>query len=544
MREVYDVAVIGSGFGGSVVACRLAQAGRSVAVLERGRRWAGHEFPRAIGHVSDAFWSPGRSHGFLEYLAFRKVDVIQGAGVGGGSLHYFNVNVRAPAEVFDQVAWPPEVTAGVLAPFYEAAADMLQSAPLRPPAGRVALPRRSDAFVEAAARAGLAAEALPIAVFTGADRPHPVDGAPQSACTYCGNCLFGCDVGAKNTLDRNYLALAETHGAEIHPLHAVTSIAEAGDGSYVVAYQRSSDGTPTTPPEPGTVRARSVVVAGGALGSTELLLRSRDEHQTLPRLGPALGTRVSLNGEFLLAAARDTTTRVDPGIGPPITAMVQRRTDDGHILTVEDLGLPDPLLWYLEGALPPPGGRIRKVAALAAAYAKRTVGLGDRRSRVQLELDALIHGGRTPHALPFLGMGTDSGDGTIRLRDGSVELQWQPRRNRRLYREMEQLLGELSQGAGGRFSTSVLWRWPVRKVLTAHLLGGCPMGTDPRTSVVDHRGQVWGHPGLYVVDGAAIPSALAVNPSLTIAAVAERAAFWMTNHREPAPADAHLLVNR
>src|SRR4051794_30840381 len=150
VHEHYDVVVIGSGFGGAVVACRLAQAGRSVAVLERGRRWDRSEFPRAIGQLADgAFWEEGRSHGFLEYAAFRKVDVIQGAGVGGGSLHYFNVNIPADPSIFADRRWPAAITRATLDPYYEMALDMLESKALLPPPGRPELPERTVAFLEA-----------------------------------------------------------------------------------------------------------------------------------------------------------------------------------------------------------------------------------------------------------------------------------------------------------------------------------------------------------------------------------------------------------
>jgi cholesterol oxidase len=538
-RDVYDAVVVGSGFGGAVAACRLAQAGRSVAVLERGRRWEGDDFPRSIGQVAEAFWDEGRSHGFVEYLAFRKLDVVQGAGVGGGSLHYFNVNVRTPARVFEDPAWPLAVRRRMLDPYYDVALDMLESGPLRPPVGRDHLPARTDVFVGAARRAGLPVQEADIAVYTGEARTHPISGIAQSPCTYCGNCLFGCAVGSKNTLDLNYLALAERHGAQVLPLHVVDTIAHDPGGGYEVRFHRLSPDRPGAAPVAGRLTASQVVVAAGSLGSTRLLLASRDVARTVP----ALGRRFSLNGEFLFASARDTTERTDPGLGPPITAMVTVERK-GHLVTVEDLGLPDAMLWFLEGAFPPRGGRLRGMLAVAGAYLKRSLGLGGRTSRLALQMDALLAGGRTPHSIPYLGMGTDTSDGTMRLVDGALDIDWSPVRNRRMYREIERLMGEISRAAGGSFSTSFLWRWPLRKALTAHPLGGCPMGDDPATSVTNHRGEVWGHPGLYVVDGAIIPSALAVNPSLTIAALAERAAFFMVHDREMTVGDARAPANR
>jgi cholesterol oxidase len=531
VRDTYDVVVIGSGFGGAVVACRLAQAGRSVLVLERGRRWTRAEFPRAIGQVADqAFWEEGRSHGFLEYLAFNKVDVIQGAGVGGGSLHYFNVNLRADARIFADPRWPAAITRAGLDPYYDLALDTLGSRVLEPPPGRTALPERTVAFLEAGRRAGYDTEAVAIAVHATAPSTDPATGVTRNPCTYCGNCLFGCDVGAKNTLDTNYLALAErVHGAEIAPLHVVDSITPAGDG-YDVAF-RALDPDPRQPAARGRVHGTTVVVAAGAIGSTGLLLTCRDGSRTLPALPAALGRRFSLNGESLFAFAHGTADRTDPGLGPPITGRTTLSTRN-NIITVQDLGLPDAFLWYLEGAMPPAIGRMRGIVKLLGSYLRHTIGVGSRTSRVSLELDALLSGGRTPRAIPFLGMGTDSSDGRITGVGNALEIEWSRRRNRGLNREMRTVMTKIAEAAGGHYTPSFLARWPMRKTLTAHPLGGCAMGDDRGSSVVDHRGEVWAYPGLFVIDGSMIPTALAVNPSLTIAALAERAAHWMVHNQD------------
>lgn len=473
MRDAYGVIVIGSGFDGAVAACRLARAGQSVAVLERGRRWRGSDFPRAIGQVAgDAFWSEGRSYGFLEYLAFRNVDVVQGAAVGGGSLHYFNVNLPASPSVFESPRWPAAIDRHLLDPYYELALGMLESRELSPPPGRTRLPERNTAFTEAARRAGYDTELVPIAVSTGPPGVHAETGLSRNPCTYCGNCLFGCDLGAKSTLDRNYLALAEARdGAELLPLHVAESIAPAA-GGYQVRFRRLPE-DPAGSPVHGTVRGTRVVVAAGALGSTELLLRCRDRSRTRPALSKAVGGGFSLNGELLLAQVHDAARPAAPG---------------------------------------------------------RT-----------LQLDALVDGGRTVHTIPYLGMGTDSSDGRVRLDGDGLDVVWNLRRNRPLYRQMERAMGAISEAAGGRYAPSPLYRWHFRRVATAHPLGGCAMADDPATSVVDDHGEVWGYPGLYVVDGSIVPTALAVNPSLTIAALAERAAFWMVHGREltaPDPAAA------
>lgn len=534
MKPAYDVVVIGSGFGGAITATRLAQAGMSVAVLERGKRWDKASFPRTTGQVAAGFWEQGRAYGLVEYRAFKRMDVIQGCGVGGGSLHYFNVHLRTPARIFDSPRWPEPIARTVLDPYYDLVQDQLESRPLTPPTGRQ-LPARTRVFLEAARRAGRDASLVDIAVYTGSERDN-ASGVRQEPCTYCGNCLLGCHVQSKNTLDITYLAGAERdHDLTVFPLHQVMRIEPAGSG-YRVDFERFDPSDPAAPARPGSVEGERVVVAAGTLGSTELLLRCRDVHRSLPKLSAALGSCFSGNGDFLIPGACDTAEMVDPGQGPSITAKAICETPD-NIITIEDLGLPDPFFWFLEGALPPRGSRLWGLLKLAGSYLWQTLGFARGPSRVSNEIGNLVAGGRTPRLLPYLGMGTDAADGRLHLRDGAIDLQWSHKRSRKMFREMEAILAEVSAATGGRYATSPLWRWPLRKLLTAHPLGGCVAGDSAEASVVDHRGQVWGYPNLYVVDGAIIPTALAVNPSLTIGAMAERAAFWMIYDREMSAGD-------
>jgi len=158
-------------------------------------------------------------------------------------------------------------------------------------------------------------------------------------------------------------------------------------------------------------------------------------------------------------------------------------------------------------------------------------GIG-RGSRVHGGLDVFLGGARTTNFLPYLGMGTDAGNGELVLHGDRIDVKWNNRQSRRMFKAMERAMVGISEAAGGRYSPGPLWLWPIRKLLTAHPLGGCIMGNDPAKSVVDHRGQVWDYPGLYVCDGAVISTALAVNPSLTIAALAERTAQWMLHDRD------------
>jgi cholesterol oxidase len=373
---------------------------------------------------------------------------------------------------------------------------------------------------------------LNIAVYTGPERHNPHGGVPQSACVYCGNCGLGCHVHAKNTLDLNYIPLAERYGAEVFPLHPVENL-EPIDGGYRVIY-RDLGASQETRRTVQAVIGKTVVVSAGSLGSTELLLRCRDEHRTLPKLSQTLGQHFSGNGDFILAGTR-TPGDVNPSEGPSITAATDFSTAD-FTITIEDLGYPEPILWYLEGALPP-HDRIRSMLKFLKGYLLRSLGLGHRGALGGMA-DELLQGGLTTQFLPYLGIGTDAADGRLHLRAGELDIDWDVRRSRELFRHIEQAMKTLSRGIGGGYRTSLLWLWPFRRLLTAHPLGGCPMGDEPGMSVVKHTGEVWGYDGLYVVDGSIIPTALGVNPSMTIGALAERAAFRMIHGREIQAGDA------
>jgi len=285
----YDAVVIGSGFGGSINALRVARSGRQVLVLERGRRYRPGEFPRDVSDVHRLFWRYPRHpefRGLYDVRFFSGLAAVVASGVGGGSLIYANIHIRPDADVFDDPRWPASINRGTLDRHYDTVAQMLQIAPVPL---HLDLPKRV-AFVEAARRLGHAVFDPDEAIKWKAD-----DASDRSACRLCAECEFGCQYGAKSTLDLTYLAEAERLDAVVRPEAYVTHV-ERAIGGYRVHFRDTSRGDGA--PGDEAVLGRRVVVSAGTLGTNELLLRCRDVSRTLPRLSSRLGHGYSANGDF------------------------------------------------------------------------------------------------------------------------------------------------------------------------------------------------------------------------------------------------------
>lgn len=497
--------VIGSGFGGAAVACRLAQAGRRVAILEGGKSYPpGRGEVTTTGHGTRTIGS-----GHFQIDLGHGMNVIRGRGVGGGSLHYYGVRLRAAPEIFDGPRWPRSITRAVLDPYYELASTILPANPIEPNPV-LGYPRRGAAFKSACGvcvRARRPAENAPIAVFFGDQPRSTAAGVDQTRCVFCGECLLGCpgsasfagNVNARNLLTLNYLALATQAGAKIYAEHFVERMRRKDDGFEVdVRLDDPSSEGPAMPTSTViTVRAERVVLAAGTLGSVEILLRSQS---ALPIASDRVGLDFSGNGDFLIPSVVNTVEDVQPTSGPTITATcdfsVGSYAEGGNLITLQDLGLTPRSESLLEMLLQP-----------------------------KQDVDH--------HRLSMLGMGTDAGNGVLRLVDDRIMLFWDPTPSLPMYRQMIAAMRELAQALGGDFEYPRLYN-PVTGtgLLTAHPLGGAIMGEDPSRGVVDSLGRVFGVPGLYVADGSIVSSALAVNPSYTISALAERIAQWMAHGRE------------
>lgn len=490
-----DAIIVGSGFGGAVLAARLAQAGVVVTVLERGRRWAPGSFPRSENIADGWLWNVDA--GLYDIRWLDRMIGVQGAGWGGGSLVYANVFAR-PFEPSLAERWPPHLRREQLDEYYDLAAHMLEVQPVAtdPTTGHDA-PRTAvvDGLIRRLGReAGTIRPNLAVR-FTDPDA-ETVNrhGVPQPGCDFVGECVIGCNRGAKNTLDHNYLAVAEKHGASAVTGAEVTRI-DVHESGYAVTWVDSLH------PEaaPKTMTATRVFLAAGAVGTTELLLRQRDVLDTLPLLSSRLGAEFSGNGDFLMTL-RVRDAEGDLTRGPTITTTTildvpERRTPVWFQL--QDGGIPMPLQRLIDAALPFP--------------------------RVRAALNSL-RGARPTQRMSLLSMGRDSASGHLLLdRRGRATAHWDNRREARLYRAESRNGPLVSRMLRTRVVPSPTWTF-LRRAVTVHNLGGVPADRPGVPGVVDQWGEVTGYPGLFVVDGSTVPGSTGVNPSATILAAAERIA--------------------
>jgi cholesterol oxidase len=484
----------------------------------------------------------------FDIWAFRGIESVVSSGLGGGSLIYANVMLRKDPAWFvddapDQPPRPWPVSYADLEPYYEAAEAMMGVQRYPFDAAPYSATPKTRAMHQAAQTLGLDWRLPPLAVSFASPGQPPVPGQPLTeehqnlhgkprvTCRLCGECDIGCNDGAKNTLDYTYLSRAADAGAVIRPLCEVRRIDRRdAAGGYRVGYtQRDAE-------QPGTARAVTVtgdrlVIGAGTYGSTFLLLRNR---AAFPGLGPALGTRFSGNGDLLTLlrhsrrvarhalVARD----LDPEFGPVITSAI-RMPDTldgdgpaGRGFYIEDGGNPSFLDWILQTADAP------SMAARIGRFAVRRVWShlkGNPRSNIGDDVSGLFGGGAASAAtMPVLAMGRDIPNGTFSLRNGSLELDWSTSASSAYFDRVEATLRQLAEALEAGLANTPLWLF--KRVITVHPLGGVPMGADPGTGVVDGWGESFAYPGLHVVDGSVMPGPVGANPSLTIAAFAERAA--------------------
>jgi len=530
----FDWIVVGSGFGGSVSALRLAEKGYSVAVLECGKRFGDDDFPKSTWDLRRYFWAPRLGlRGIFRLSTFKDVAVVSGSGVGGGSLGYANTLYVPPSPFFEDPQWADlEHWERALAPHYEEAQRML---------GVVVHTDDDDAdrllreFGEELG-VGDTYRKTPIGVFLGEPGKEVVDpyfggeGPDRTGCTHCGRCMVGCPVGAKNTLVKNYLWFAEQRGATVTPERLVTDISPLGAAD-------GSDGYAVTSERSGMLRgrgrrrltARGVVIAAGPLGTNKLLQRCR-LGGSLPRISARLGELVRTNSEMILAV---TVPEDYPGDLTKRVAISSSIYPDPHThIETVSYGNAGDSMSTLYTLLVGDGTRATRPLKLLGQIIRHPVRFAK----------TLWPGGWSRRTIILLVMQTL--DNAIALRpkrkrSGEVRLQTEqdPERPNPTFipvaNEAAEWLAKRTGGIAQSSVTEALMNIPT----TAHILGGAVIGHGPGDGVVDAGQRVFGYENLLVCDGAAIPANVGVNPSLTITALAEHAMSKIPPKAEAEPRD-------
>jgi cholesterol oxidase len=548
----FDAVIVGSGFGGSVTAYRLTEAGLRVCVLERGKAYPPDSFPRAPHRMKNNFWDPSEGlHGLFNIWSFKELGAVVCSGLGGGSLIYANVLIRKDEKWFVKEDlqnggyeyWP--VTRADLDPHYDRVEKMLdaQMFPLdKEPYNQV--PKTKE-FKSAAERLGLDWQLPKLAVTFGNQREEPVPGEPikedspnlhgrtRYTCRLVGECDIGCNFGSKNTLDYNYLSQAKRLGAEILTLSEVKEFKPRKGGGYTLRYvrhepEREGQKTDTARLPRKTLTADRLILSAGALGSTFLLLKNRD---SFPRLSNKLGTRFCGNGDLATFATKSSKNEngkraprlIDASYGPVITSAVRvaDREDGGkgRGFYIEDAGYPQFVNWVLE-TVEAPADVVRHLWGNVVNRFLDKLLSREPETDIGAQLARLL--GTTEFSadlLPLLGMGRDIPDGTMELRGEKLNVDWRVEKSEPYFDAIRGTMRDIANELGARYADPLK---RFNRLVTVHPLGGCPMGRGKNEGVVNSYGEVFGYPGLYVADGSVMPGPVGPNPSLTIAALADR----------------------
>jgi cholesterol oxidase len=545
LRPHYDAVVVGSGYGGGVAAARLARAGKRVAVLERGQELLTGEFPRRFPELREQMQVTGRRvrmgspTGLYDVRLGDDMHILVGCGLGGGSLINAGVALRPDARVLRDSVWPEEVAQdGLIEEGFARAERWVRPAHDPHAAERTKYRALAQSLTMSGAALGRGRlVAAPVTV-SFEDTVNPA-GIAQPACTRCGDCCGGCNAGSKNTVALTYLPEAARHGAEIFTHAKVRRVAQAAakaganssDGRWEVHLQRLDQAKPGAGNGAdglGALRVTAdiVVLAAGTLGSTEILLRSREAGLAV---SDRLGQRFSANGD-IIAFGYGGKTRINAiGVGHPprLEGLDVGATVSGQIEIVDETELANSLT-IQEGVLP---------SALAPLLPVLFIPNG----RLLGALQSLVSGvykGPFANLQTFFAVSHDSAAGRLVLEDDRITVSWPRAGEEPVYARLDKALSLLVEAVGGSYVKNPLAGTMMgRQPATAHPLGGCGMGRDRGEGVIDHRCRVFDagaasgaadvHRGLYVMDGSIMPRSLGVNPLLTITALSERAMLLM-----------------
>ena len=516
-KRHYDWIVIGSGFGGSVSSLRLVEKGYDVLTIEKGKRFGPQDFADTNWDLKRWLWKPEVGlQGIFQMTFMRHVTILHGVGVGGGSLVYANTLPHPSDGFFEAGSWAHLVDSWKeeLAPHYETARRML---------GANTYPNRTqaeDVLEEIAHDMGRSEHFhnTDVAVFfgkPGVEVPDPYfdgEGPPRTGCIECGACMTGCKYGAKNTLDKNYLYLAERRGLTIKAETEVVKVAARPGGGYFVTCEpalRSGDSF--------TYTADNVVFAGGVMGTIPLLLSLQEDSTALPRLSPRVGKAIRTNNEALIGILQPDGEGVSKGIA--ITSILH--TDEHSHVEPVRYGGGSSFFRLLAMPHAPGANLVSRLANSALTLVKQpvkwarvlTMPRWADRSQILLYM-------RTLESTLTFELGRSIYTGMKRGLVSTVDEGGQP--PSAFMEEATDLARRWAEKVGG-VAMTILTETIAATPTTAHILGGACMGQDADEGVIDVQHRVHGYPGLYVIDGSAISANPGVNPSLTITALAERA---------------------
>jgi cholesterol oxidase len=554
-KSTYQFVVVGSGYGGSITAARIAAAlgqPHQLCILERGKEWQPGGFPSDVPGVLQATRSDVNPLGLYEFLNYSDISVIKGSGLGGTSLINANVAIVPDEEVYGLTGWPRTLKYDEMLGYYQKAREVLDANPVPDAASLL----KVQALDVRARELQTRVRPLNLAVNFRYDGPN-AQGVVQRPCVKCGDCVTGCNFSAKNTLYMNYLPMAAKAGADILTQVKVEWIEKLAAGGWRIHGKRVDSPVES---ESFTLDAANVILSAGAINSTEILLRS--EMHGL-KVSPNLGTGFSGNGDFfglsynggqrtdvLGYGQRQPAAGGPSEPGPSIVGII-RYNGSGPVdkrISIEDFSFPSA---YVAAA---------KVAFAAIRGDDTRVGdEAEQQSRLLTDLDAsqtYAPDGALNHSMLYLVMGLDDARGVMNFDapwhepDGRMTIEWDKVGQQIVFTRMNEELRRHARALGANFISNPTWSvFNARHLITAHPLGGCPMGEDYQHGAVDEFGRVFAsdgsvHDGLFVADGSLIPSALGVNPFLTISALAERIAERKIRdlHGDPYPKPATAVA--
>jgi cholesterol oxidase len=538
LKPAYDVVIVGSGYGGSIAASRMARCGLSVCLLEKGKEFLPGDFPDSqVEAAKEMQVATGKKHigpenGLYEMVVGKDISVFKGCGLGGTSLVNANVSIEAEERVFDDPRWPQALRKDRqgLDMGIARARQMLRPTPYPEQQNGYPVLAKTAAMRKSAKAMGESFQMLDINVNFQEHRNHV--GVQQYACNNCGDCVTGCNQGAKNTTAMNYLPDAKNHGAEIFTEVAVRHVEKQEQGWLVYFDMLGADRHKFDAP-PLFVRAQKVFLSAGSLGSTEILLRSSAQGLEVSDM---LGQRFTGNGDVLgfgyncdesISGMGKRVLNGKPGdVGPCITSAIDMRKreklEDG--MTLE------------EGSIP---SGIAKIVLGSIVHFNRLFGIdtdknfGDFLKEKWREIQSRAQGpytGAMNNTQVYLVMTHDDGKGKMSLKDDRINIEWKGVGKQDIFQKVGEKLEAATKALGGTFIKNPTYNKLLNyDLVTVHPLGGCVMGEDAASGVVDHKGQVFAgkqgdklYDGLYVQDGAIIPRSVGTNPLLTISGLVER----------------------